>query len=180
MREHRAAGRFAERPYAGRGGRQPLVHDDEAGGIDGDTGLLQPDLRGLRDAAGRDQDVRAFERVFAAVLREAERDRFAGAAGHAGDPGIEMDGDAFVAEQRQHRRRHVRILARGELRAALDDGDGAAEAPECLRHFQPDIAAAEDDQMRGQAFQTQRFHVRERRRCAQTPAGPARTRLCPD
>ena len=44
----------------------------------------------------------------------------------------------------------------------LDDRDAAAEAPHRLGEFQADVAAAEDDEVLGQALQVQGFDVRHR------------------
>ncbi len=58
--------------------------------------------------------------------------------------------------------RHVRIFPVEKARAALDDRDAAAEPPHRLGEFQADVAAAEDDEVVGQAFQVQGFDVRHR------------------
>ncbi len=48
------------------------------------------------------------------------------------------------------------------MRPALDDGDLGTEVPEGLRHFQADVAAADDDEVRGQHVERERLDVRER------------------
>jgi hypothetical protein len=58
-----------------------------------------------------------------------------------------MDRDAFVFEDRQDGGRDVLVLAAGQARALLDDGDVRAETAEHLREFERDVAAADDDQM---------------------------------
>ncbi len=44
----------------------------------------------------------------------------------------------------------------------LDNGDAAAEAAVGLGEFEADIAAAEDDQVRGQSVEFEQLDVRER------------------
>ena len=44
----------------------------------------------------------------------------------------------------------------------FDHGDSAAEAPQSLRHFEADIAAAEHDQMRGKPIELERLDMRQR------------------
>ena len=75
---------------------------------------------------------------------------------------MQQDFDALVRHQLPQRVRHVRIFPFEEARAALDDRDAAAEPPHRLGEFQADVAAAEDDEVAGQAFQVQGFDVRHR------------------
>ena len=60
-----------------------------------------------------------------------------------------IDGDALVLEDVPDGRRDVLVLARGQPRTLLDDGDLGAEAPVHLRELQRDVAAADDDEMLG-------------------------------
>ncbi len=76
----------------------------------------------------------------------------------------EQDVDLLVGEQAPQRVGDVGILAGEELRAVLDDGDAAAEAPVGLRELEADVAAAEDDQVLGQAVELEQLDVRQRRR----------------
>ena len=56
--------RFADGPDAGRRRLQPFVDLDEAAGVERDASLVQADTGGVRDAAGRDQQVAALDRPF--------------------------------------------------------------------------------------------------------------------
>ena len=73
-----------------------------------------------------------------------------------------MNDDPLVAEQLQYRRADVSVFAAGQLLPLLDDGHPRAEAAHGLRQFQPDIAAAQDDQVLGQPVQVQQFDVGHR------------------
>jgi hypothetical protein len=68
--------------------------------------------------------------------------------------------DALVFHQLPERVGHVGVLSFEQPRAVLDDRDAAAEAPHGLGEFQADVAAAEDDEVLGQAFQVQGLDVR--------------------
>ena len=56
----------------------------------------------------------------------------------------------------------VRVFAAGQLLSVLDDGHPRAEAAHGLRQFQPDVAAADDDQMLWQAVEVQQLDVGHR------------------
>ena len=58
-----------------------------------------------------------------------------------------IDGDALVLEDVLDGGRHVLVLAGGQPRPLLDDGDVGAEPPVHLRELQRDVAAADDDEM---------------------------------
>jgi hypothetical protein len=77
-------------------------------------------------------------------------------------PGPEQDVDALVAEQLEDRRRDIGVFARGELRALLDDGHPRAEPPHGLCQFEPDVAAAHDNQVPGQPVQVEELDVSHR------------------
>ncbi len=55
--------------------------------------------------------------------------------------------DAFVFERLLQCRRNVRIFARQDAFAIVNNRHAAAEPPEHLPEFQPDVAAAEHQQM---------------------------------
>src|SRR5580704_15979504 len=67
--------------------------------------------------------------------------------------------DSFITEDPPHLVRDVRILSAGELRSILDDRNAATEAAICLRHFEADIPAAEDDQMLRHIVEFERLDV---------------------
>ena len=54
-----------------------------------------------------------------------------------------------LPQDAEHRVGHVRVLLRQELAAALDDGHAAAEPAEHLPELEPDVAAAEHEQVLG-------------------------------
>ena len=57
------------------------------------------------------------------------------------------NGDPLGLKDVAHGLRDVLVLARDQARPLLDDGHLGAEAAVHLREFEPDIAAADDDQM---------------------------------
>ena len=61
MREVRAAGAFADRPDIGGSGPQPLIDLDIAAAGQLHSRHIQADARGVRRAAGGDQQMGAFE-----------------------------------------------------------------------------------------------------------------------
>ena len=75
---------------------------------------------------------------------------------------LQQDLDAFVLHQFQERVGHVRVFPFEKLRAALNDRHAAAEAAHRLGELQADVAAAEDDEMIGQALEIQGFDMRHR------------------
>ena len=66
---------------------------------------------------------------------------------HAGR--VETQRNAFGLEKRRDRARHILVFARDQPRRHLDDGHAAAETAVHLRELEPDIAAADDDEMLG-------------------------------
>ena len=58
--------------------------------------------------------------------------------------------DAFVFEYFPNGVRHILVFASDQAIATFDDGHPAAKSPVHLPEFQPDIAAADDDQMHRQ------------------------------
>src|SRR6266699_5186503 len=60
----------------------------------------------------------------------------------------------------------ILVLARKQLWSTLQNGDTASKTDECLREFQANIAAAENDQMAGKAIEFECLDVRERFRGA--------------
>jgi hypothetical protein len=62
----------------------------------------------------------------------------------------EQDLDALGGQDTQHLFRDIGILAAHQLPTRFDDRYSAAEAAVGLRHFGPDIASAQHDQVRRQ------------------------------
>ena len=71
------------------------------------------------------------------------------------------DVHAFALQEAADRRGNLRVLARQQPRRALQHADLGAEAAEHLREFQPDIAAAEYDEMLRDDVQRERGSVGE-------------------
>ncbi len=61
--------------------------------------------------------------------------------------GAGFDHDAVVAQNVEHALHHVRVFAGDDMRRLFDHGDLRAEAAVHLREFEPDVTAADDDQM---------------------------------
>ena len=101
-------------------------------------------------------------RAFDVATRCAQPDRLAGLPLDLLDDGVGLDFDSLVAEKLLHRLGDVWIFARNQRVGSLDDRDAAAETPECLRQFQPHVAAAKHDQVLGHFAQFQGLDMRQR------------------
>ena len=63
--------------------------------------------------------------------------------------------DALVGENGPDRLRNLLVLAGDQARPLLDDRDLGPEAPVHLRELEPDVAAADDDEMLGHPVERQ-------------------------
>src|SRR5439155_7861317 len=104
---------------------------------------------GVRHTARCNQQVRAADgtdrRARALPVLESQ---VTGIARDESRVGGQIDLDAVCSKNLLDLAGDIRILARQELRRALQDRDGASEAPKDLREFEPDVSAAEYDEMR--------------------------------
>ena len=69
--------------------------------------------------------------------------------------------DTFLAEDSRDRLGDVGILATGQPRPLLDDGDAASEAPVRLRQLEANISGAEHDQVGRHAVELEHLDMRE-------------------
>ena len=76
-------------------------------------------------------------------------------AREADAPGVETDPDAFALENLLHGLRHVLVFAADHAIGHLHDRDLAAEPPERLAELEPDVAAADHDQVLGQQVEVE-------------------------
>src|SRR5262245_50511934 len=138
----------AERPDVRIAGAQRLVDLDVAALVERDAGGVEAEVVGVWDTSHREQHMRARDpgRAFGAL--QAHRDAVA-ALFWRHVLGLRAHLDAFGLENLLHRLRHVLVLARDEPRGHLDHGDARAEAAEHLAELQPDVAAADDDEVLG-------------------------------
>ena len=72
-------------------------------------------------------------------------------------PAVDVYPDAFALQAFSDRQRDIFVFACDEMRREFDHGHPAAEAPINLRKFKPDLAAAENDQVR-----REEIHVHDR------------------
>ena len=149
--EGRAAGTLARGPHVGRGGLQSLVDANVAARVELDPGLFQPNAIGVGSAAGGHEDVGAGDRFLRAAGADANVDGLARTAADFEHLGLQEDIDPFIAQQLFDRRGNIGVFAVEQLLAALNDRDAAAEAAHGLRELQADVAAANDNQVLGQA-----------------------------
>src|SRR5437667_10279759 len=77
-------------------------------------------------------------------------------------PGGSIDIDTVETKEFLKRIGDIFVLARKQMRPALQNGHPASEAGERLREFQAYVAAAQDDQMAGKPIKFERLDVRER------------------
>ena len=145
--EGRAALDVTHRVNAGDTGLQVLVDLDEAVVVETDAGRLGGERLRIRDAADGRQQVRAFE-LSLTVLRANGQPQAAAVGGlNPGRRRRGQDRDPVIAQDSGDLVRDVLVLDHYQARGALDDGDLAAEPAEHLPELQPDVAAAEDDQV---------------------------------
>src|SRR5580700_7911039 len=85
----------------------------------------------------------------------------------AANLGVKQDLDSLIDEQILERGADVRILMAGELRTMFDHGHIRAEPTKRLREFEADVAAAEHNQMSGQALKLQYLDMRHWRSFSQ-------------
>src|SRR5262249_28131066 len=128
VREVGAAGAVAHRPHAGGRGPQPLVNLDEAAVVPLDPGGLQADVVGVRGPAGRDQEVRALDRLLHPTARRMQPHGLAGAPLNAIDARARPDLNPLVVEELTQRLRDVSIFTVGQGVVPLNDCNAAAEA----------------------------------------------------
>ena len=157
-----AARALAHCPYARRRGGKAYVNRDVARLGQLHPGLLQPDTAGVRRTADADKQVSPFDNAFAVRPLRDDVHVAAGFSFDAPDLCLEVNGDPLVVEELEYRRPNVGVFAAGQLLPVIDDGHTRAEAAHGLRQLQPDIAAADDDQMLRQAVEVEQFNVGHR------------------
>jgi hypothetical protein len=77
-------------------------------------------------------------------------------------------GDTLPLDDLTDRLRYVLVLARDEPLLHLDDRHRGAEPPVHLREFEPDIAAADDDQMLGKPVESEQRGIGQIRHLVHT------------
>ncbi len=141
-------------PDAGDAGAELVVDVDVAAFVGGDAGFVEAEVAGVGLAAYGEQDMGSVVLWISGVAVDVDED--AVRRGFEGDAlGVEADVDAFGFEDLFDGRGYVFVFMRDEARAFFDDGDFAAEAAEDLGEFEADVAAADDDQMRGEFFEVE-------------------------
>jgi hypothetical protein len=149
VRERAAAIDVAQRKDAGDVGGKLIVDRDEAARVGRYAGAIEPKVVGVRDASDGEQQMRTGDvaRIFVAAHRDGDAFRTSfGAQAFC----VEPDGDALAFENGSHGLRHRFVFARDQSRRHLDHGHATAEAAIHLGEFEPDIAAADHDQVLGQ------------------------------
>ena len=159
MREVRAPGQ--QSPAAQdvrRCGLAPLVDLHVSVFVRLDPGRLQPDAVGVRGAAAGDEQVRPLDHNPWCAGGRTPPDR----PSTRGTVIPVSTSIPLVPEELFDRFRHVGVFPVDERAAAHDDRHAAAEPAQGLGQFEPDVAAAQNDQVPGGAVQFQGFDVRER------------------
>src|SRR5580658_3955777 len=167
MRELRAAGHFADGPHAGRGRLQAFVDLDISTVSERDARGFEPEPRGVRSAARRDEQVSAFDGLLRTFLGESNRDRLTRLSRDPGDFGAEYQVDSLVFEEFAEGLREVIVFAKQETVVTFDYGYFAAEPTHRLGEFDADVAATENQEMFGDFIELKRFDMRQRARVDQ-------------
>ncbi len=119
-----------------------VVDQDAAAVVGGHTNLLQAQLLGVADPAGGEDHLLGRDRL---APRRLDLEP-AGAAGHAGDPGLRQDAHPERREVPRQDRRQLRVEERQEAGAAVDQGHLGPEGKEDGRVFARHGAAADHHQ----------------------------------
>src|SRR6266851_6842672 len=143
VRELRPARRIADGIDASVGGAQPGVNDESAALVRPDPGLVEVEAGQIGAAAGRHQDMRAFDPPLAGAVLEHDGDTAAGAL-DAADLDARRAGDAIGDEMLDQQLRQFRIVL-GENARRLEHGDARAQEAMRLCHLEADRAATDDD-----------------------------------
>jgi hypothetical protein len=149
MGELRAARALTHCPHAGRRCGKALVYPDVAPLGQFHPRQFQPDTIGVRRTANGDKQISPFDSVFAVWSLRHHAYLGAGFSFDGSNACPEANSDSLVTKELKYRRTDVRIFLAGKLLPLFDDGHARAEAAHGLRQFEPDVAAAHDDQMRG-------------------------------
>jgi hypothetical protein len=133
------------------GGRSPqlFVHLDVTGGIRTYAGGVETKRLRVRRAAGRNQQVRAFDDAGALGGLNPHRELPAGDGIDAGNPRAHPHVDAVVPQDAQDGFGDIRIFPGQDARAPLQHRYARAEPAKRLSEFDRDHAAAEDDEVLG-------------------------------
>jgi hypothetical protein len=149
MGERTTAVAIPESPNAGHIGSETIIHLNIAASIGCDSGLVQPEIVGVRPPSHGEEQMGTDHRARSlgtselySNIRSVTFDRNA----------LRVDAhvNSFVFQNSGHRFRHVRVFARDQPWSQLNDRHFAAEPAIDLRKFQADIAPADDDEMAGQ------------------------------
>jgi hypothetical protein len=168
MGELGAARAVSHRPHAGRGGGQVLVDGDVAGFGQPHADLLEADAAGVGRTADGDQQIGPVDGELTVRPFGDNAHGPSGLPVDGADLRLAVQGDPLVAEQPDDARRDVGVFVAERLRPGLDDRDLRAEPAHGLRQLQPDVAAADDDQMFRQPVQVKQLDVGHRSRLGQT------------
>ena len=160
VREGAPAVAVAQRPDARHVGAELVVHLDEPALVDGDAGLVEAEVVGVRAAADGHQQMRADDLLRAIGGVETGDDVLA-ALRDLQAFGAQMQSDAFGFQDVGDCSGRVLVLARDQARRHLDHRHLTAEAAVDLREFQADVAAADDDQVRRHEIDLQHRAVGE-------------------
>src|SRR5580658_9580551 len=147
MRELRATSHFADGPHAGRGSLQAFVDLDISAVCERDARGFEPESRGVRSAARRDEQMSAFDGLLRTILRESNHDPLTRLSGDLGDFGAEHQLDSLVFEEFAEGLREVIVFAKQETVVTFDYGHFAAEPTHRLGEFDSNVAATENYEM---------------------------------
>ena len=162
MGKLRAAGTITHGPHIWCSRFEAFVDLDVAARVQFDTSEVRPDAPRVRGSAGCNEEIGAFNLLFAIGSRNKNSDLLSRPSLNALDMGLQQDVDSFVSKKLHDRSSDVGILATCELLSSLDHSDFGTKPPHRLRELEADIPSAKHDQVLRHALQFQEFYMRHR------------------
>ena len=143
----------AESPHAVLVGLQVFVDENVAAGVEVEAGVLEVEEVAVGSAAGGDEDLIGQDGFRGRSVLRGEVDADAReVAGDALDPGAEVDVVAVLVALGELCA-DFGVFTREESIGGFEDGDFRTERAEEVGEFTGDVAAADDGEVAGEAFE---------------------------
>src|SRR4029077_10200555 len=145
MSELRTAGAFANRPNIRSACLEAFVHLHVTSLIQFDASDLQPNSGGIRCAASCNQDVAAYNLLFAGGGSHGYAETSSGATAHADDLGRGDDVNSVVSKYLKECGYNIWILVSKKSRAQLKNRYATSKTTIRLSKFKPDITTSDNN-----------------------------------